>query len=74
VVSYPQKRTDADEGAFRKYLPVDANNRNLHVTRDGQFVECQPTLGLHSPEGPDAIKDKRVWDGRILEALSSTPF
>jgi hypothetical protein len=49
-------------------------NCNLHVSCDGQFVERQPSLGLHGPEGANAIEDKRVWDGRILEALSSTPF
>jgi len=49
-------------------------NCNLHVSCDGQFVERQSALGLHGPEGANALKDKRVWDGRILEALPSTPF
>jgi hypothetical protein len=47
---------------------------DLHVSRDGQLVECQSALGLHGPEGANALKDKRVWDGRILEALCSAPF
>ena len=48
--------------------------RNLHVSCDRYFVECQSALRLHRPKGPNAIEDKRVCDGRIVEALCATPF